>query len=77
MQVRLTTTVETIIDIDPENTESFDTARREIFDRYNEALAQDDKQSQYIQAVQAIHSNCVVFDTVRAQTVRSTFEEVK
>ena len=77
MQVRLVTTIESIIDIGPANTDNFETARREIFNRYNEALDQDGEQSQYIQAVQAIQSGCVVYDTIRSQTVRSSFEEVK
>lgn len=76
MQVRLITTVETIIDTEDHNP-SFEEAKREIFGRLQEAVAQDTEQEQYVEAVQCLHTSCVVFDTVRTQNVSHPFEEVK
>jgi hypothetical protein len=68
MQVRLTTTVETIIDIDPENNPTFEETRREIYGR----LAESEEAEAYTDG-----SNAVVFDSVRMQTTTHSFEEVK
>lgn len=74
MQVKLITTVETIIDIDPENTEDFETAKREIFGNFND---QCDEEDDACGDIKSAHSAAVVFDTIRAQSVTTSFEEVK
>jgi prefoldin subunit 5 len=71
MQVRLTTTIETIIDLGPGVT--VEEARKEIFERYNE----DEELEELIENVQARHSNAVVYDEIRATSVTHSFEEVK
>jgi hypothetical protein len=73
MQVRLTTTIETIIDIDPENSPSYEEAKGEIFGRFNDQSDSEDT----CEDIKAAHSNAVVYDQVRTQSVVSTFEEVK
>jgi hypothetical protein len=73
MQVRLTTTVETIIDIDPNNNPTFEEARREISGR----LAESEEAEAYTDGIQSCQSNAVVFDNVRTQTTSHSFEEVK
>jgi hypothetical protein len=76
MQVKLTTTVETVIDIDVENPEwenNFEQAKREIFGRFNDQSDSEDT----CEGIKAAHSNAVVYDHVRTQSVVSTFEEVK
>jgi hypothetical protein len=77
MQVRLTTTISTIIDIDPENTTAFETAKREIFGTYTDALDTDANQEQSIEAVQALQSGSVVYDRIVGTEVTHSFEEVK
>lgn len=72
MQVRLTTTISTIIDIYPENKASFEEARQEIFGRLNE-FDQDD----IAEDIKSAHAEATVFDHVRAQSVTHSFEEVK
>lgn len=77
MQVRLTTTISTIIEVDPENTESFETARGEIFGNYGNALDQDAEQDQFIEAVQQLQADAAHLDKVVATEVTHSFEEVK
>lgn len=74
MQVRLTTTVTTIIDLE-ESGASFEEARREIFHRFNEETDLDD--SECTDEIKSAHAKAVVFDTVRLQSVEHSFEEVK
>jgi hypothetical protein len=73
MQVKLTTVVETIIDVDPENTEEFDTAKAEIF--VNSFISKHDEDS--LEDIKAEHSEAVVFDHVRCQTVTHSFTKVE
>jgi hypothetical protein len=77
MQVRLTTTISTIIDIDPENTTEFATAKAEIFGTYNTNLGIDARQEQSIEAVQALQSGSVIYDRIVGTEVTHSFEEVK
>lgn len=77
MQVRLITTIETIIDVDPKNDATLEEARREILGRLHEAIDQDSEQEQYVEAVQCLHTGCVVFDQVRTQTVTHSFSKVE
>lgn len=77
MQVRLTTTISTIIEIDPENTTEFATAKAEIFVKYNEALDQDADQDQFVEAVKGIQASAVHHDKVIGTEVTHSFEEVK
>lgn len=72
MQVRLITTVETIIDVDPENTVNFETAKAEIYGRLGECDEEDISES-----IKSAHAEAVVFDNIRAQSVTHSFEEVK
>lgn len=74
MQVRLITTVETIIDIDPENTDNFQTAKSEIFDNNFQELEDLDDAADDIKSA---HQSAVHFDHIRTQTVSHSFEEVK
>lgn len=76
MQVRLTTTISTVIELAPGVT--LEEARKEIFARYNEDLDADADQEQYIDSVQALQSGAVVFDDKIVGTeVTHSFEEVK
>lgn len=77
MQVRLTTTISTIIEIDPENTDEFETAKREIYTKYVEATEQDAEQDQFIEAVKQLQYGAAHLDTVIATEVTHSFEEVK
>lgn len=73
MQVRLITTVETIIEIDPESTDDFETAKREIFNRLKKCAEEED----VAEEVKSAHSDSVVFDSICTQSVTHSFEEVK
>lgn len=77
MQVRLTTTISTIIEVDPENTTEFATARAEIFKTYNDAIDQDAEQDQFVEAVKGLQAGAVHFDKVIGTEVTHSFEEVK
>lgn len=77
MKVRLITTIETVIDIDPGNTTELRTARAEIFGRLEEAVEQDGKQDQCVEAVKSLHSGCVVYDQIRSQSVWHAFIKVE
>lgn len=72
MQVKLITTIESIVDIDPENSEVFETVKREIYGRFLE-----DSHDDIAEEVLSAHQSSVIFDTVRTQTVTHSFEEVK
>ena len=74
MQVRLITTVETIIDIDQENTDKFEAAKAEIFDNTFHEFPDFDE---ITEEVKSAHIAAVVYDKVRSQSVTHTFEEVK
>jgi hypothetical protein len=74
MQVRLTTIVETIIDIDPENTENFSTAKGEI---YVNNYLENEELDNIADDIKSAHQDAVIYDTVRAQSVTHSFEEVK
>ncbi|MBO6279374.1 MAG: hypothetical protein J6N20_18440 [Pseudomonas sp.] len=74
MQVKLITIIETIIDIDPENTCNFETAKGEIYINH---LLENEELDNVADDVKSAHSDAVVFDTVRAQSVTHLFEEVK
>lgn len=75
MRVRLSTTISTIIEIDPGNTTEFETARREIFKRFSgENEVFDSEAEEFIQAQQA---NAVLHDTIIGTDTTHTFEEVK
>lgn len=74
MRVRLTTTISLVVEVNPENTSDFETAKREILGRYGEALDQDAEQEQYIEAVQALQTGAVVHDSVIANEVAHRFE---
>ena len=77
MQVRLTTTISTIIEVAPENTESFETARAQIFGAYGDALDLDADQEQVIEAIQQLQAGSGCLDTIIATQVTHSFEEVK
>jgi hypothetical protein len=72
MQVRLTTTVSTIIDLS-EHGANIKEARREIFTRFNENIAEEDP----TEDLKAAHSSAVVFDQIVGTEVTHSFEEVK
>ena len=72
MQVKLITTIETIIEINPENTDDFEIAKREIFHNYIET--QEDTVADDLKDA---HQSAVIYDTVIAQSVTHSFEEVK
>lgn len=72
MQVKLTTTITTIIELT--SGASFEEARAEIFNRYGDKLDGDNYEIEDIQASQA---NCVTCDTLIASEVTHSFEEVK
>lgn len=71
MQVRLVTIIETIIDTE-ENNPSFEEAKREIFDRFNSGIVEELGED-----IQSAHSEAVVFDSIRSQSIEHRFEEVK
>lgn len=75
MQVRLITTIATIVEVSEGVT--LEEAKKEIFGRYNEALDTDADQEQCVDAVQSLQNGAVVFDTVIATEVTHSFEEVK
>jgi hypothetical protein len=72
MQVRLTTTISTLIEVT--SGASFEEARAEIFSRYGDKLDGDNYEIEDIQSSQA---NCASFDTIVGTEVRHSFEEVK
>lgn len=72
MQVRLTTTISTIIELT--SGASLEEARKEIFDRYTTKLDSDNYEVEDLQASQA---SSVCFDTLIATEVTHSFEEVK
>lgn len=72
MKVRLTTTISTIIEIDPENTTEFATAEAEIFGRFNDQSDSEDT----CESIKAAHSNAVKFDDIVGTEVTHSFEEL-
>ena len=70
MQVKLSTTITTIIDIG--NT-PIEEARREIFNRYNEKIEED----LAVDDIQAAQSDSVVFDTIVGTEVSHEFGGVE
>jgi hypothetical protein len=77
MQVRLTTTISTIINVDPANTTQFEVAKREIFGCYKKVLCTDAEQEQIIEAVKFMQVSACFADEVIGTEVTHTFEEVK
>lgn len=75
MQVRLITTITTIVELT--HASSFEEARAEIFNTYGDALDTDANQEQCIEAVQELQSGSVCFDSVVGTEVKHSFEEVK
>lgn len=73
MQVKLITTIETIIDCDPEHRATYKQTKDEIFGRFIGYTEDDD----LAEDIKGQHSAAAVFDTVRAQSVTHSFEEVK
>lgn len=73
MQVKLITTVETIIDIDPENSTSYEEAKAEILGH----LSGTDEDEAFTEDTKNAHHDAVQFDHVRTQSVTHSFEEVK
>lgn len=74
MQVRLITTVETTIEINPENTVNFETAKGEIFVNN---LLENEELDNIADDIKSAHQDAVVYDSVRAHSVSHSFEEVK
>ena len=77
MQVKLVTTIETFIEVDPENTQDFETAKRKIFGSLQESIERDEKQDQFIEAVKRLHYGAVTCDEVTGYEVRHSFKKVE
>lgn len=72
MQVKLVTTIETIIEVDPENTEDFETAKSEIFNNFNESF-----EDEHVEDVTSAHQSAVIFDKVIGHEVHHSFQKVE
>ena len=72
MQFKLITVIETIIDASEHNP-SYEEAKGEILGRLT-TFAEDDDVTE---GIKSAHNEAVVFDTVHAQSVTHSFEEVK
>lgn len=73
MQVKLITTVESIIDIDPENGTSYEEAKAEILGR----LSGIDEDDTFTEDTKSAHHDSVQFDKIRAQSVTHSFTKVE
>lgn len=72
MQVKLVTTIETIIEVDPENTQDFETAKCEIFNNFLENFEEE-----HVEDVTSAHQSAVIFDKVIAHSVEHAFKKVE
>lgn len=73
MQVKICTVIETIVEIDPENTDDFECAKREIFNRY----VKSEDHPKGVEETRAAQASAVVHDTILRSRVRHSFTEVK
>lgn len=71
MRVKLETTIITHIQLLPGVT--LEEARREIFNRFNESIEEDDP----VEDIKSAHSRAVCFDQVIGTEVTHSFEKVK
>lgn len=72
MQVKLVTTIETIIDCDPEHQATFEETKREIFGRFLESFEEDQCES-----ITSSHQSAVIFDKVIAHATTHSFVKVE
>lgn len=72
MQVKLITTVETIIDISRERYIDLDDSKREILGGFLESASDE-----ITKEIKDAHQSAIFFDSVRTQIVTHSFEEVK
>lgn len=72
MQVKLVTTVETIIDLDPEANPSLEEARGEILGRLS-----SNEEGSITEEIESAHHEAVVFDQVIAQCVTHSLVPVE
>lgn len=79
MQVKLITTIETIIEVGREIGEDFniEEVKREIFGKYAEAVDQDAEQGQFIEGVKNLQASAVHHDILMGTVTSHSFEEVK
>ena len=79
MQVKLITTIETIIEVGREIGEDFniEEVKREIFGKYAEAVDQDAEQDQFIEGVKNLQASAVHHDILMGTVTSHSFEEVK
>lgn len=72
MQVKLITTIETIIDISRERYVTLDDSKREILGGFLENACDE-----IAAEIKDAHQSAVFYDSVRTQIVTHSFEEVK